>query len=171
MQAFPYITPYINDVFAKEKTQWDFILLRPLLLVFYFFLRFISFPIKFILRRWPIGCEGLLIDWCMAFGMKYMARYEAAELFLRHVQIEPLLYRHVLARRDEKTEPSGEKLNGIDGDFGVEDIDTVIRNNLTISWSVIVRPLSSCVACSNTPSRSSFRWPARRLAIIALKNS
>ena len=71
MQAFPYITPYINDVFAKEKTQWDFILLRPLLLVFYFFLRFISFPIKFILRRWPIGCEGLLIDWCMAFGMKY----------------------------------------------------------------------------------------------------
>ena len=130
MQAFPYITPYINDVFAKEKTQWDFILLRPLLLVFYFFLRFISFPIKFILRRWPIGCEGLLIDWCMAFGMKYMARYEAAELFLRHVQIEPLLYRHVLARRDEKTEPSGEKLNGIDGDFGVEDIDTVIRNNL-----------------------------------------
>ena len=46
MERFPYITDYVNDIFGKEKTQWDYILLRPLLLVFYFFLRFISFPIN-----------------------------------------------------------------------------------------------------------------------------
>ena len=112
MQRFPYITDYINEVFSKEITQWDFILLRPLLIVFYFFLRFISFPIKFILRRGPLGFEGYLIDFWMAFGIKYLARHEAAELFMRHVQIEPLLYRHMLARRDTATEKHERKLNG-----------------------------------------------------------
>ena len=55
MQRFPYITDYVNEVFANEKTRWDFILLRPLLLVFYFFLRFVSFPLKFVLHRVPFG--------------------------------------------------------------------------------------------------------------------
>jgi hypothetical protein len=137
MQRFPYITDYVNEVFAEEKKHWDFILLRPLLLVFYFFLRFISFPIKFVFRRWPLGFEGYLIDWFMAFGMKYLARHDAAELFLRHVQIEPLLYRYVLARRDAPREKSGIKLNGIDGEFGVDDIKTVKRNNLTVGHDLL----------------------------------
>lgn len=137
MHRFPYITDYVNEVFAKEKKHWDFILLRPLLLVFYFFLRFISFPIKFVFRRWSLGFEGRMIDWFMAFGMKYLARYDAAELFLRHVQIEPLLYRHVLARRDAPGKTTGTKLNGIDGEFGVEDIKTVKRNNLTIGHDLL----------------------------------
>ena len=107
MQRFPYITDYVNEVFANEKEHWDFILVRPLLLVFYFFLRFISFPLKFILRRRPLGFEAYLIDSCMAFGMKYLARYDAAELFLRHVQIEPLIYRHMLTRRDAPLERAG----------------------------------------------------------------
>jgi hypothetical protein len=48
MHRFPYITDYVNDVFADEKTRLDFILLRPLLLVAYFLIRTISFPIKFV---------------------------------------------------------------------------------------------------------------------------
>ena len=132
MQRFPYFTDYVNDVFAKERTQWDFILLRPILLVLYFFVRFISFPLKFVLHRWPLGFETYAIDTCMALGMKYLARPEAAELFMRHVQIEPLLYRHILSRRDVPSQSNGEKLNGIDGDYNVQDIRTVIRNHLTI---------------------------------------
>lgn len=132
MHRFPYITDYVNDVFAKEKTQWDFILLRPILLVLYFFIRFVSFPLKFVLHRWPFGFEAYLIDCCMAFGMKYFARYEAAELLMRHVQIEPILYRHILSRQDVPARDSDKKLNTIDGDFGVEDIRTVMRNQLTI---------------------------------------
>ena len=137
MYRYPYITDYVNEVFAKEKKHWDFILLRPLLLVNYFFLRFISFPIKFILRRWPLGIEGYLIDGCMAFGIKYMARYDAAELFMRHVQIEPLLYRHMLTSRDAPAENTGKKLNGIDGEFDVEDIKSIVRNNLTIGHDLL----------------------------------
>ncbi|MCH7726908.1 MAG: hypothetical protein IH991_10555 [Planctomycetes bacterium] len=137
MHRFPYITDYVNDVFAKEKTQWDFILLRPLLLVFYFFLRFVSFPLKFFLRRVPFGFEAFMIDSCMAFGMKYLARHDAAELFIRHVQIEPLLYRHILACRNAPAENAGTKLNGIDGEFGVEDIKTIVRNNLTIGHDLL----------------------------------
>ncbi len=137
MQRFPYITDYVNEVFAKEKTHWDFILLRPLLLVFYFFLRFVSFPLKFVLRRFPLGFEGYLIDSCMALGTKYLARHDAAELFMRHVQIEPLLYRHMLARRDAPAENEKKKLNGIDGEFGVEDCRTMVRNNLTIGHDLL----------------------------------
>ncbi|QDT28768.1 hypothetical protein Enr10x_41140 [Gimesia panareensis] len=137
MQRFPYITDYINEVFAKEITQWDFILLRPLLIVFYFFLRFISFPIKFILRRWPLGFEGYLIDFWMAFGLKYLARHDAAELFMRHVQIEPLLYRHMLTRSDTVTENNERKLNGINGDFSVENTKTIVDNNLTIGHDLL----------------------------------
>ena len=137
MQRFPYITDYINEIFAKEITQWDFILLRPVLIVFYFFLRFISFPIKFILRRRPLGFEGRLIDFWMAFGLKYLARHDAAELFMRHVQIEPLLYRHMLARRDTLTESNERKLNGIDGNFSVESTKTIVDNNLTIGHDLL----------------------------------
>lgn len=137
MQRFPYITPYVNDVFAREKAQWDFVLLRPILLVCYFFLRFVSFPLKFVFHRWPYGFESYMIDWCMALGMKYLARHDAAELFLRHVQIEPILYRHILARQGIDAPYSGKKLNGIDGDFGVDDIQTVLRNQLTIGHDLL----------------------------------
>ena len=144
MHRFPYITDYVNEVFAKEKTQWDFIILRPILLVSYFFIRFISFPIKFILHRKPYGFEAYAIDWWMALGMKYLARPEAAELFVRHVQLEPILYRHILRQQGEQPPQKPTKLNGIDGDFGVEDIDTVLNNRLTIghdhlSYEVVQR--------------------------------
>ncbi len=129
---FPYITDYVNDVFAGEAKQWDFIILRPILLVVYFFVRFISFPLQFVLHRWPWGFESRAIDFCMAVGMKYLARPEAAELFMRHVQIEPLLYRHILSRRDAPFEMTGEKLKGIFGDFGVDDLATVMRCQMTI---------------------------------------
>jgi hypothetical protein len=94
--------------------------------------RFISFPLKFVLHRWPFGFEAYLIDCCMAFGMKYLARTDAAELFMRHVQIEPLLYQHILRRPDVPLTCNGVKLNTIDGDFGVDDIQTVIHNRLTV---------------------------------------
>ena len=132
MRRFPYITDYVNEVFAKEREQWDFIILRPILLVLYFCVRFITFPLKFVFHRWPFGFETYLIDISMALGMKYLARPEAAELFMRHVQIEPLLYRHILSRQGEQAESNGLKLNGIDGDFSVQDIRTVIHNHLTI---------------------------------------
>lgn len=132
MHRFPYITNYVNEVFSKEKTHWDFILLRPILLVTYFFVRFTSFPLKFVFHRFPFGFEAYLIDKTMAFGMKYLARQEAAELFLRHVQIEPLLYRHVLRQQGQDPPTSEKKLNGIDGDFGVDDLKTVVRDNMTI---------------------------------------
>lgn len=152
MNKFPYITDYINEVFEKERTQWDFILLRPIILVAYFFLRVVSFPLQFVFHRRPYGCESYLIDRSMAFGMKYLARHDAAELLLRHVQIEPLLYRHILARPPAETEagpsepsgsnhdPSGHgpgKLNGIDGDFSVEDLKTFARSNATIGHDLL----------------------------------
>lgn len=137
MQQFPYITDYTNDVFAKEKKQWDFIYLRPLLLVAYFFIRCILFPLKFIFHRFPLGFEAYLIDYFMALGMKYLARTDAAELFVRHVQIEPLLYRHMLTDPASEASAPARKLNGIDGDFGVEDIKTVLRNNLTVGHDLL----------------------------------
>ena len=140
MQRFPYITDYVNGVFADEKKHWDYVLLRPILLVVYFFLRVVSFPLKFVLHRKPYGFEARVIDWTMSFGMKYLARYDAAELMLRHVQIEPLLYRHVLMGQMFDQELAGDhqptkprrKLNGIDGDFGVDDLETVLKHNMTI---------------------------------------
>ena len=136
MHRFPYITDYVNDVFAKEKQSCDFILLRPVLLVFYFFLRTVSFPLKFILHRNPYGFEAYLIDKTMSLGFKYLARQDAAELILRHVQIEPLLYRHILMRQGV-TVPESRKLNGIDGDFGVEDLKTMVNNNLTVGHNLL----------------------------------
>lgn len=137
MHKFPYITDRVNGVFAREKKQWDFILVRPLLLVIYFLVRFVSFPLKFVLHRFPFGFEAYLIDCCMAFGIKYLARTEAAELFMRHVQIEPLLYQHILRRQGVPPTPSGHKLNTIDGDFSVSDIRMVLRNRLTIGHDLL----------------------------------
>lgn len=134
LQRFPYVTDYCNQVFSNETQYWDYKLLRPILLVLYFPLRCTLFPLKFVFHRFSLGFEARLIDFWMAMGMKYLAREDAAELFIRHVQLEPLLYRHMLVRPDgaPRRDDETRKLNGIDGDFGVEDIRTVIRNNLTV---------------------------------------
>lgn len=132
MERFPYITDDINRLFAEEKTRWDFILLRPILLVTYFFLRCLSFPVQFLIHRFPIGFEGKLIDLILAFGIKYVARGDAIELLIRHVQIEPILYRHVLSTPDGAEGGAAAKLNGIDGDFNVDSLSTMIRHNLTV---------------------------------------
>ena len=137
MEQFPYINDDVNKVFAKEKSQWDYILLRPIILVIYFFVRVLIFPFKFIFHRTPYGFEAYAIDWWMSVGMKYLARHDAAELMLRHVQIEPLLYRHVLSRKDSIAPKQVRKLNGIDGDFDVEDLNTVVRHNMTIGHDLL----------------------------------
>ena len=73
----------------------------------------------------------------MAVGMKYLAKTDAAELMLRHVQIEPLLYRYILGIRGDEPDRDRKKLNGIEGEFGVEDIATWVRNNLTIGHDLL----------------------------------
>lgn len=146
MKSFPYSTDYINEVFTKEEQRLDYIFLRPLLLVLYFFLRTILFPLKYLVHRKPYGFEGRCIDAALAFGMKYLASYDAVELMVRHVQIEPLLYRHLLfnpEQKESKPAPEG-KFNGIDGDYNLDSLSEMIRNNLTIghdelSYEVIER--------------------------------
>jgi hypothetical protein len=142
MHRFPYVTEYTNDVFGREKTRWDYIVLRPIIVFSYFFVRSVSFPIKFLIHRVPYGFEAFLIDWAMCIGMKYLARSDAAELIVRHVQIEPLLYRHLLLNMDNPTQAirssqGNSKLNGIDGDFGIEDLRTAKRNNMTIGHDLL----------------------------------
>jgi len=137
MQRFPYLTEYVNQVFSEEKSHWDYILIRPIFLVIYFFLRCLVFPLKFVFHRIPYGFEAFCIDWFMAVGMKYLAKTDAAELMLRHVQIEPLLYRYILGIQADQSRGERKKLNGIEGDFGVEDISTWIRNNLTIGHDLL----------------------------------
>ena len=150
MNKFPYIPHPMNELFAREKSRIDFLFLRPLLLVFYFFLRIIIFPIKFFIHRRPYGFEGKCIDGFLAFGLKYLASHEAAELLIRHIQIEPLIYRFLLQNiksdddeskkeldykiNSEKYAESknNQKLNGIDGDFSVLSFKEMIVNNLTI---------------------------------------
>lgn len=129
MKKFPYITPYINEIFSREEHRLDYIFLRPLLLVFYFFLRIIVFPVKYLIHRKPYGFEARCIDGLLAFGMKYLASREAVELMIRHVQIEPLLYRHLIP---ENTETTPRKFNGIHGDYHLDNLSEMIRNNLTI---------------------------------------
>lgn len=129
LRSFPYMTAFVNRVLSREKTRLDYVFLRPILLIFYFFLRLVVFPLKFLVHRTPYGFEARCIDATMAFGIKYLASPEAAELLIRHVQIEPLLYRHVLA------EPEAEaprKLNGINGDFNLRSLRDVVSNNMTI---------------------------------------
>ena len=134
---FPHLTDYVNQVFARERSRWDFVLLRPILLVTYFFIRFIAFPFKFLIHRVPFGYEAGAIDWCMGMGMKYLATEDAAELFVRHLQIEPLLYRHILSGQGAGPEGSGQKLNGIDGDFSIDSITDAIRSNLTLGHDLL----------------------------------
>lgn len=130
---FPYMTDYVNGLFEKERHRWDFHLLRPIMVFFYFFLRCIVFPLKFVFHRFSYGFEGYLIDRTLAFGMKYLARSEAVELLVRHTQIEPLLYRHLLHFHPSSPDsPADRKLNGIDGDFNVQSIKDVYWNNMTI---------------------------------------
>jgi hypothetical protein len=129
MLSFPYMTDYVNEVLSREKARADYLFLRPVLLVLYFFLKLVVFPLKFLVHRRPYGFEARCIDAVMAVGLKYLASHDAAELLIRHVQIEPLLYRYVLAENPAK-EPR--KLNGIDGDFNVRSIGDIVANNMTI---------------------------------------
>jgi hypothetical protein len=136
MNQFPYINAYVNGVFARERTRWDYNLLRPLIIFTYFFQRTISFPLKFIFHRFPLGFEAYAIDWWMTFGLKWLATHDAAELMVRHVQIEPLLYRHILG----PTEPAPEtpqRLNGIYGDFNVESLQVALQNQLTVGHDLL----------------------------------
>lgn len=137
MNQFPYITDYVNEIFARERNRWDFNYIRPLIVFSYFFQRTISFPLKFIFHRFPFGCEAYLIDWWMTFGLKYVATQDAAELLMRHVQIEPLLYRHILGFHDEGDTEDRKRLNGIDGDFNLESIDVALRNQLTVGHDLL----------------------------------
>lgn len=137
MNQFPYITEYINEIFAREKNRWDFIYLRPIIVFSYFFQRTISFPLKFLFHRFPIGFEAYLIDWWMTFGLKYVATQDAAELLMRHVQIEPLLYRHILGACDGNPTQNQQRLNGIDGDYNLESIDVALRNQLTVGHDLL----------------------------------
>ena len=114
MKAFPFLTNYVNQTFESEKSRLDYIFLRPILQVSYFFLKAVLFPLKFLFHRRAYGFEARCIDGLLAFGMKYFATVDAVEMMVRHVQIEPLLYRHLLG---EKSHIEGErrKFNGIDG--------------------------------------------------------
>lgn len=137
MKQFPYINSYVNEVFAREKRRWDFILLRPVIVFSYFFQRTISFPLKFIFHRFPFGFEAYAIDWWMTWGLKYLATHDAAELMMRHVQIEPLLYRHILGPHVANPADTSRRLNGIDGDFNVESINVALRNRLTVGHDLL----------------------------------
>jgi len=46
MMRFSYMTDYVNGLFDKERSRWDFHLLRPIIVFCYFFLRCIAFPLK-----------------------------------------------------------------------------------------------------------------------------
>lgn len=136
MNQFPYINPYVNEVFAREKKRWDYNLLRPVILFTYFFQRTISFPLKFIFHRYPLGFEAYAIDWWMTWGLKYLATHDAAELMMRHVQIEPLLYRHILGIK-QSTSGTPRKLNGLDGDYNIESIKVALNNRLTVGHDLL----------------------------------
>jgi hypothetical protein len=132
MQHFPYVTDYVNQLFDKEKERFDYRFIRPFLTITYFLLRIIIVPLKFLLHRRVWGFERRLIDSIIAFGIKYFASREALELLIRHVQIEPLLYRYLLSGTPERREGTGELLQGIDGDFSVNSIQDIVRHGLTI---------------------------------------
>jgi hypothetical protein len=142
VKSFPYSTRYINEVFAKEEKRLDYAYLRPPLLIFYFFLRLVVFPLKFFVHRGPYGFEARCIDGVLALGMKYFASYDAVELMVRHVQIEPLLYRHLLGGGGEASAPeSARKLNGIDGDYNLGYLSEMLSK-----------------AAMETTKRSSLQW-------------
>lgn len=132
LKAFPHIPPHLNHLLDGEKAKWDFVFLRPVLLVLYFFFRCLAFPFKFLFHRRPWGFEGRLIDATLAFGIRWLARPEAVELLVRHIQIEPLLYRHLLHGQPPANLAAERKLNGIDGDYHLDSLQTVVRHNMTI---------------------------------------
>lgn len=132
MQRFPYITDYVNEIFDREKARFDYRFVRPILTISYFFFRLVLVPLKFLFHRRVWGYERRLIDRVMAVGIKYLASREAVELLIRHVQIEPLLYRYLLSGTAERREGTGEKLKGIDGDFSVNSFEDIVRHGLTI---------------------------------------
>jgi hypothetical protein len=133
MQSFPYVTDYINEIFDKEKARFDYRFIRPLITIPFFFLRIVLVPLKFIFHRSAWGFEEKIIDRVLAFGIKYLASYEALELLIRHVQIEPLLYRYLLSGTPEQMNGrTGEMLKGIDGDFSVNSIQDILNHGLTI---------------------------------------
>lgn len=132
MQHFPYVTDYVNELFDKEKRRFDYRFIRPVLTITHFFLRIFLVPLKFVFHRRAWGFERRWIDRVMAFGIKYLASREAIELLIRHVQIEPLLYRYLLSGTPERRAGTGELLKGIDGDFSVNSIEDIVRHGLTI---------------------------------------
>ena len=136
MKKFPYITDYVNHVFELEKERFDYIFVRPVVIVLYFFVRLIVFPIKFLLHRVPFGFENYCIDSILSFGIKYFASHDAAELVVRHIQIEPLLYRFLVS--SPPTTPATIKetykqSSGIDGDFTVNSAQDVVDKKMTIA--------------------------------------
>jgi hypothetical protein len=132
MQSFPYITDYVNGLFDKEKERFDYKFIRPLFTISFFFLRIVLVPLKFLFHRSAWGFEKRIIDSILAFGIKYFASREALELLIRHVQIEPLLYRYLLSGTPERRDGTGEKLKGIDGDFSVNSVQDIVAHGLTI---------------------------------------
>jgi len=132
MQSFPYVTDYINQIFDKEKARFDYRFIRPLITIPFFFIRLVLVPLKFLFHRRAWGFEEKLIDGILAFGIKYLATYEALELLIRHVQIEPMLYRYLLSGTPERRAGTGEMLKGIDGDFSVNSIQDILNHGLTI---------------------------------------
>jgi len=131
MKRFPHIPDHVNVLFEKEKQRWDYIFIRPILLIVYFLLRCIIFPLKYLIHRRAFGFERYIIDAVLSFGIKYLATKEAVELFVRHVQIEPVIYRHILTGQKESDLPIRD-LNGIDGRFNVDSLAQIIKNNMTI---------------------------------------
>lgn len=133
MQHFPYVTDYVNEIFNREKARLDYVFLRPVFIVSYFFLRLVVVPVKFVFHRRAWGFEKKIIDGILAFGIKHFASRDALELLIRHVQIEPLLYRYLLSGTPaHRAVRSGEILKGIDGDFSVNSIRDVVAHGLTI---------------------------------------
>ena len=133
MQSFPYVTGYVNEIFDKEKARLDYRFLRPILNILLFLLRIVLVPLKFLLHRRAWGFEKPIIDGILAFGIKYLASHDALQLLIRHVQIEPLLYRYLLSGTPEGGRGGiGERLKGIDGDFTVNSIRDVVKHGLTI---------------------------------------
>ncbi len=137
MLKFPYITDDINQIFSDEREHLDFIILRPILIVLYFFIRIFVFPFKFLFHRNSYGFEARIIDEIMAFGIKYFARTEAARIILRHVQIEPMLYKFILNLPKNEGADEFKKLNGINGDFNIESLKIACENNLTIGHDLL----------------------------------
>ena len=132
MQSFPYVTDYINGIFDKEKRRWDYRFIRPIFTISFFFVRIVLVPLKFLLHRRAFGFERPLIDSLLAFGIKYLASHDALKLLIRHVQIEPVLYRYILSGTPERRDGTGEPLKGIDGDFSVNSIRDIVKHGLTI---------------------------------------